>query len=131
MPDAGNHGLTDVEIFCHRIWKHPPDRLLADCVASIVRGRRVSSQDAPDVKGAASRTSDANSSCSLKGNRGPAACAGEIGERLSASGAVGHGRRRVVPTKPFTLYGLKVSVRQPRKGWLWLNDGSCVRLRPE
>jgi putative transposase len=27
--------------------------------------------------------------------------------------------------------GLKVPHRQPRKGWLWLNDGSCVRLRPE
>ena len=21
--------------------------------------------------------------------------------------------------------------RQPKRGWLWLNDGSCVRLRPE
>jgi putative transposase len=27
--------------------------------------------------------------------------------------------------------GLKVPSRQPRKGRLWLNDGSCVRLRPE
>jgi transposase InsO family protein len=27
--------------------------------------------------------------------------------------------------------GLKVPHRQPRKGRLWLNDGSCVRLRPE
>ena len=27
--------------------------------------------------------------------------------------------------------GLKVPQRQPRKGRLWLNDGSCVRLRPE
>ena len=27
--------------------------------------------------------------------------------------------------------GLKVPVRQPRRGRLWLNDGSCVRLRPE
>ncbi len=27
--------------------------------------------------------------------------------------------------------GLKVPVRQPKKGRLWLGDGSCVRLRPE
>jgi len=27
--------------------------------------------------------------------------------------------------------GLKVSYKQPKKGRLWLNDGSCIRLRPE
>jgi len=27
--------------------------------------------------------------------------------------------------------GLKVPMKQPKKGLLWLNDGSCVRLRPE
>ena len=27
--------------------------------------------------------------------------------------------------------GLKVPRRQPRRGRLWLNDGSCVRLRPQ
>ncbi|WP_170574689.1 IS3 family transposase [Ruegeria atlantica] len=27
--------------------------------------------------------------------------------------------------------GLKVPVKQPKNGRLWLNDGSCVRLRPE
>jgi putative transposase len=27
--------------------------------------------------------------------------------------------------------GLKVPCRQPKRGRLWLNDGSCVRLRPE
>ncbi len=27
--------------------------------------------------------------------------------------------------------GLKVPARQPRRGRLWLNDGSCVRLKPE
>lgn len=27
--------------------------------------------------------------------------------------------------------GLKVPGRQPRKGRLWLHDGSCIRLRPE
>ncbi|PJN92753.1 IS3 family transposase, partial [Amaricoccus sp. HAR-UPW-R2A-40] len=29
------------------------------------------------------------------------------------------------------LEGLKVPGRQPKKGRLWLNDGSCIRLRPE
>lgn len=27
--------------------------------------------------------------------------------------------------------GLKIPMKQPKKGRLWLNDGSCVRLRPE
>jgi hypothetical protein len=27
--------------------------------------------------------------------------------------------------------GLKVPRKQPRRGRLWLNDGSCIRLRPE
>ncbi len=27
--------------------------------------------------------------------------------------------------------GLKVPMKQPRKGRRWLNDGSCIRLRPE
>ncbi len=27
--------------------------------------------------------------------------------------------------------GLKVPPRQPKRGRLWLADGSCVRLRPE
>ena len=26
--------------------------------------------------------------------------------------------------------GLKVPSRQPKRGRLWLNDGSCIRLRP-
>ena len=26
--------------------------------------------------------------------------------------------------------GLKVPKKQPRRGRLWLNDGSCIRLRP-
>ena len=29
------------------------------------------------------------------------------------------------------LEGLKVPTKQPKRGRLWLNDGSCVRLRPE
>ena len=29
------------------------------------------------------------------------------------------------------LEGLKIPTRQPRRGRLWLNDGSCVRLRAE
>jgi len=27
--------------------------------------------------------------------------------------------------------GLKVPAKQPKKSRLWLNDGSCVRLRPQ
>ena len=27
--------------------------------------------------------------------------------------------------------GLKVPAKQPKRGRLWLNDGSCVRLRPQ
>ena len=27
--------------------------------------------------------------------------------------------------------GLRAPGKQPKKGRLWLNDGSCVRLRPE
>jgi hypothetical protein len=27
--------------------------------------------------------------------------------------------------------GLKVPRKQPKKGRLWLDDGSCIRLRPE
>ena len=27
--------------------------------------------------------------------------------------------------------GLKVPKKQPKRGRLWLNDGSCMRLRPE
>jgi putative transposase len=27
--------------------------------------------------------------------------------------------------------GLKVPEKQPKRGRLWLNDGSCIRLRPE
>ena len=26
--------------------------------------------------------------------------------------------------------GLKVPSKQPKRGRLWLNDGSCIRLRP-
>ena len=27
--------------------------------------------------------------------------------------------------------GLKVPAKQPKRGHLWLNDGSCLRLKPE
>jgi putative transposase len=27
--------------------------------------------------------------------------------------------------------GLKIPAKQPKRGRLWLNDGSCIRLRPE
>ncbi len=29
------------------------------------------------------------------------------------------------------MEGLKVPQKQPKRGRLWLNDGSCVRLRPQ
>ena len=29
------------------------------------------------------------------------------------------------------IEGLKVPKKQPKRGRLWLNDGSCIRLRPE
>ena len=32
---------------------------------------------------------------------------------------------------PWRREGLKVPVKQPKKGRLWLNDGSCIRLRPK
>ncbi len=32
--------------------------------------------------------------------------------------------------RPWRREGLKVPMKQPKKGRLWLNDGSCVRLRP-
>jgi len=31
----------------------------------------------------------------------------------------------------WTREGLKVPKKQPKRGRLWLNDGSCTRLRPE
>jgi transposase InsO family protein len=31
----------------------------------------------------------------------------------------------------FRQEGLKVPQKQPKRGRLWLNDGSCIRLRPE
>ncbi len=27
--------------------------------------------------------------------------------------------------------GLKVPKKQPKRKWIWLNDGSCIRLRPQ
>lgn len=27
--------------------------------------------------------------------------------------------------------GLKVPLRQPKRGRMWLNDGSCIRLQPQ
>jgi len=29
------------------------------------------------------------------------------------------------------MEGLKIPAKQPKRGRLWLNDGSCIRLRPE
>ena len=40
-----------------------------------------------------------------------------------------YGYRRI--TALLRMEGLKVSQKQPKRGRLWLNDGSCIRLRPE
>jgi transposase InsO family protein len=40
-----------------------------------------------------------------------------------------YNRRRV--ERIWRAEGLKVPARQPKRGQLWLNDSSCVRLRPE
>ena len=37
-------------------------------------------------------------------------------------------RKRVEPL--WRQAGLKVPGKQPKRGRLWLNDGSCMRLRP-
>jgi transposase InsO family protein len=38
---------------------------------------------------------------------------------------------RAVVERIWRREGLKVPQKQPKKGRLWLNEGSCVRLRPE
>jgi putative transposase len=35
------------------------------------------------------------------------------------------------PLRIWLCEGLKVPTKQPKRGRLWLNDGSCIRLRPE
>ena len=47
--------------------------------------------------------------------------------RRSAGWAVNHKRGEGI----WRREGLKVPKRQPKRGRLWLADGSCVRLRPE
>ena len=39
-----------------------------------------------------------------------------------------HGKRGA---RIWRVEGLKVPTRQPQRGRVWLNDGSCIRLRPE
>ena len=38
-------------------------------------------------------------------------------------------RKRV--ERIWRLEGLKVPQKQPKRSYFWLNDGSCIRLRPE
>tara|TARA_R100000935_G_scaffold2526_1_gene6901 strand:+ start:2639 stop:2941 length:303 start_codon:yes stop_codon:yes gene_type:complete len=38
---------------------------------------------------------------------------------------------RAVVKRIWRREGLKVPHKQPKRGRLWLNDGPCVRLRPE
>jgi putative transposase len=46
-----------------------------------------------------------------------------------------YGYRRIVNAKRvqriWRREGLKVPAKQPKRGRLWLNDGSCIRLRPQ
>lgn len=51
-----------------------------------------------------------------------------IAALLRADGWRVHGKR---VARLWRLEGLKVPQRQPKRGRLWLADGSCVRLRPE
>ncbi len=52
-------------------------------------------------------------------------------------GASSRAQTKLLPRgHPYTVrghggQGLKVPQKQPKKGRLWLNDGSCIRLRPE
>jgi len=45
----------------------------------------------------------------------------------SAGWEVSHGR----VLRIWRREGLRVPQKQPKRGRLWLNDGSCIRLRPE
>jgi putative transposase len=49
--------------------------------------------------------------------------------RHEAWGAWGVNHKRV--ERIWRCAGLRVPQRQPKRGRLWLNDGSCIRLRPE
>ena len=48
--------------------------------------------------------------------------------RSTTSGSSGCGS---APFDGLRMRGLKVSQKQPKRGCLWFNDGSSVRLRPE
>src|SRR5579875_2020011 len=64
----------------------------------------------------------------------PSSCAKPAGTwaRIEWSGSPPHGRRPVRGDPGiWRREGLKVPQRQKPRGRLWLNDGSCVRLRPE
>ena len=49
--------------------------------------------------------------------------------RRAEVGDAGGNRKRV--ERIWRREGLKVPQKQPKRGRLWLNDGSCIRLRPE
>ena len=53
-----------------------------------------------------------------------------VSSRLGASRASGTYGKAVV-FGIFEREGPKISGNQPKRGWLWLNAGSCVRLRPQ
>ena len=56
------------------------------------------------------------------------ATATDASRTCSASRAGGVNHKRV--ERIWRQDGLKVPQRQPKRGRLWLNDGSCIRLRP-
>ena len=51
-------------------------------------------------------------------------------KRHTAERIIGLLRQAEVELTQGRRMGLKVPRRQPKRGRLWLNDGSCVRLRP-
>ena len=51
-----------------------------------------------------------------------------IGDRLHREGRVVNHKR---VERIWREHGLKVPEKQPKRGRLWLNDGSCIRLRAE
>src|SRR4026207_1562933 len=58
----------------------------------------------------------------------PRCCAGVAGQRVAARGWLVNDKR---VERIWRREGLKVPAKQPKRARLWLNDGSCIRLRAE
>ena len=66
--------------------------------------------------------------CAMSYSRGPMSPHRRVHALLESEGwQVSHGRVMRI----WRREGLKVPVKQPKRCRLWLNDGSCIRLRPE